>query len=266
MPESRAADGTARAALEVEDVGHGYGPRGRTTWVLEGVSFRLGAGETLAVVGESGAGKSTLSRLIAGLETPRRGRVLVDGQAHRVRSGRVSPVQMVFQHPEQALSRHISVGSSVAEPVRARPRAERRAMVETALEQVGISGSRARDKPAAFSGGQLQRIVTARALIARPAVLLCDEPTSALDVSVQAQIVNLLLEQQAERNYACVLVTHDLGVAKVLADHILVLKDGRMVELSGAEEFFAGPSAAYSRELLANNAAQTFGGAPELDR
>lgn len=118
------------------------------------------------------------------------------------------------------------------------------------LEHVGISPTRAGDRPRSFSGGQLQRIVTARALAVEPEVLLCDEPTSALDVSVQAQVVNLLLSLQQQDGFACVLVTHDLGVARVLADHVLVLRGGEVVELSPAEQFFSEPVAPYSRQLL----------------
>jgi ABC-type glutathione transport system ATPase component len=163
---------------------------------------------------------------------------------------------MIFQHPAEALNRFISVEASIAEPLRHLQRKERRSRVAELLRSVGVDPGRGRDRAAAFSGGQLQRIVTARAFAADPALLLCDEPTSALDVSVQAQIVNLLLRLQQERGFACVLVTHDLGVARVLAHNVLVLKDARMVELTPADEFFAGPREAYSRHLLATTAQQ----------
>ncbi|HZV72189.1 MAG TPA: ATP-binding cassette domain-containing protein [Conexibacter sp.] len=240
------------AALAVEGVSHAYAGRE----VLRDVGFTLEAGRTLAVVGESGAGKSTLSRLVAGLELPTSGRVRVAGVAPTVRYGAVSPVQMVFQHPTEALNRFLSVGASVAEGLRRLPRRERAAYVAALLEQVGIDPSRARERPKTFSGGQLQRIVTARALAAEPKLLLCDEPTSALDVSVQAQIVNLLLALQERNGFACLLVTHDLGVARVLADDVLVLRDGEMVELAPADDFFAGPSTPYAQELLRTTAEQ----------
>jgi ABC-type glutathione transport system ATPase component len=137
---------------------------------------------------------------------------------------------MVFQHPGDALNRFASVGASIAEPLHGMNKRERRRTVEDLMERVGIDRGRAGDKPAGFSGGQLQRIVTARALAANPKILLCDEPTSALDVSVQAQIANLLLDLQEVQQFAIMLITHDLGLAKVLADDVVVLRQGKVVE------------------------------------
>jgi ABC-type glutathione transport system ATPase component len=243
-------------ALAVEAVSHEYGKLANRRTVLDDISFAVARGRTTAVIGESGAGKSTLTRIVAGLERPTRGRVLIGGEPVRVRSGRVSPVQMVFQHPADALNRFSSVGASVAEPLRGLSKRERSRRVGELLERVGIDGARAGEKPRSFSGGQLQRIVTARALAADPKVLLCDEPTSALDVSVQAQIVNLLLELQEAQQFAIVLVTHDLGVAKVMADDVVVLRDGVLVEHSLADVFFERPREEYSRQLLDTTAKQ----------
>jgi ABC-type glutathione transport system ATPase component len=236
--------------LSVEGVTREYRNRGVSTRVLDDVSVSLLAGRTLAVVGESGAGKTTLARLICGLDRPTAGTVRVAGRDPEPRRGTPSPVQLVFQNPADALNPFLAVGRSIGEPLRGSPGGERRSRVAELLQRVGIDPERAGQRPAAFSGGQLQRIVLARALAARPQLLVCDEPTSALDVSVQAQIVNLLLELQAALGFACVLVTHDLAVVRVLADDLLVLRHGRMVEAGPADRFFAGPREPYSRSLL----------------
>jgi ABC-type glutathione transport system ATPase component len=244
--------------LSVRGVSRRYRVKGGTRDALRDVTFELRANATIAVVGESGAGKSTLTRLIAGFEQPSSGSVLVNGAPASVAAGRVSPVQMVFQHPVDALNRFASVGTSIAEPLlRTHARQERQERVEELLARVGIAPARSADRPSAFSGGQLQRIVLARALAADPQLLLCDEPTSALDVSVQAQIVNLLLELQEARGFGCVLVTHDLAVARILADEVLVLRDGAVVEHTPADEFFERPRSDYGRGLLETTAGQT---------
>jgi ABC-type dipeptide/oligopeptide/nickel transport system ATPase subunit len=247
---------TAPLVLQVEGVSHSYGQLANRHTVLDDISFTVTRGSTTAIIGESGAGKSTLTRIVAGLEQPGQGRVLIDGEPTRVRSGRVSPVQMVFQHPANALNRFANVGASIAEPLHGLTKDERRRRVAELMQRVGIDPARAGEKPKSFSGGQLQRIVTARALAAEPKLLLCDEPTSALDVSVQAQIANLLLDLQDAQQLTMVLVTHDLGLAKVMAHDVVVLRDGKLVEHSPAVEFFAGPREAYSRELLDTTAKQ----------
>jgi ABC-type dipeptide/oligopeptide/nickel transport system ATPase subunit len=244
--------------LSVRDVSRRYRVKGGVRDALRDVSFELAAHATIAIVGESGAGKSTLTRLIAGFERPSTGSVLVSGAPATVTPGKVSSVQMVFQHPAEALNRFASIGTSISEPLlRLLPRSERRARIEELLVQVGMDPARSEDKPSAFSGGQLQRIVLARALAAEPQLLVCDEPTSALDVSVQAQIVNLVLELQQAKGFGCVLVTHDLAVARVLADAVLVLRHGTVVEHTPADEFFDGPRSEYGQHLLQTTAGQT---------
>lgn len=223
-----------------------YGPHSAVADVDLGVR----PGETVAVVGESGSGKTTLARLIAGLDKPTSGTVRVLGQPPRPTPGRPSAVQMVFQNPKDALNSHWSVGRSIAEPCAGLGQAQRKARVADLLAQVGLEPAIADRRPATFSGGQLQRIGIARALAADPAVLLCDEPTSALDVTVQAQIVNLLLQMQEERGFAMVLVTHDLGVVRVLADRVVVLYRGRVVESADSDSFFAGPADPYAAALV----------------
>lgn len=237
-------------ACRAMDLSRTFRTRSGVREALAAVSFEVAAGRTLAVVGESGAGKTTLARIIAGLDRPTSGELTIDGEPGRIVAGRPHRVQMVFQSPFDALNPFLSIERSLGEPLLAVARTERRAVVMRLLERVGIEPARAKQRPASFSGGQLQRIVLARALAGSPRVLLCDEPTSALDVSVQAQIVNLLLALQEEQSFACVLVTHDLHVAKVLADDVLVLKDGRVQEYRDADAFFAGPSSAYGRALL----------------
>ena len=240
--------------LEVTGIRHVYDAGPRELVVLDDVSCALDTGRTLAVVGESGAGKSTLARLIAGLERPTAGSVTIDGKPPRLRSGHPALVQMVFQNPVAALSPSLGIADSVGEPLLGLPRRERRRRVQALLEDVGLDPARGDQRPAAFSGGQLQRVVIARALAPEPRVLLCDEPTSALDVSVQAQIINLLLRVQEDRAFACVLITHDLSVARVLADDVLVLRRGVAVEQRSAEAFFERPTSEYGRSLMTASA------------
>jgi len=235
--------------LSVQGVSRRY-PRSPRP-AVHSVSFTVDEGTTLAIVGESGAGKSTLCRMLVGLEAPDTGHILLDGQPVTVRPGRVSRLQMVFQDPFSALNPLHSVGWSIAEPMTGMSRGQRRAEVVRLLTLVGIAADRAAVRPAAFSGGQLQRVALARALAARPRVLVCDEPTSSLDVSVQAQVLNLLLRLQDEERFACVLVTHDLGVVRVLADDVLVLRSGEAVEHAPADDLFTCPAHEYTRSLLA---------------
>ncbi|MEN3284582.1 MAG: peptide/nickel transport system ATP-binding protein [Solirubrobacteraceae bacterium] len=247
------------ALLDVQEVTRTYRSGGVDHVAVDSVSFSVAAGKTIAIVGESGAGKSTLARMITGLESPTSGSVLVGGRPPVIRRGKPSEVQMVFQHPLDALNPLRSIGASIASPLHGVQAAERRRRVAESMAAVGLDPDRAGQRPRAFSGGQLQRVVIARALAADPRLLLCDEPTSSLDVSVQAQIVNLLLALQEEHRFGCVLVTHDLAVARVLADEILVLRAGRTVEHRSADEFFGGPIAEYSRALLAAHAHEAGG-------
>jgi peptide/nickel transport system ATP-binding protein len=235
--------------LEVKDVSRRYPGSARPA--VHGVSLRVSAGRTLAIVGESGAGKSTLCRMLVGLEAPDSGSVTLDGRPVGVRHGQVSRLQMVFQDQYQAVNPLHSVGWTIAEPLAALSRRQRRAEVSRLLDLVGVDARRTGERPAAFSGGQLERIALARALAANPRVLVCDEPTSSLDVSVQAQILNLILRLQEAAAFACVLVTHDLGVVRVLADDVLVLRNGTVVEQSPADDLFAYPAHEYTRSLLA---------------
>jgi ABC-type glutathione transport system ATPase component len=257
----------ADPVLQLRGVGREFHRHGVTRVALQDVSFELRARATIAIVGESGAGKTTLARLIAGLDTPSYGSISVRGAAPRLRAGEPSRVQMVFQDPVDALNPLLSVGRSVGEPLRRMGRDARAQRVAELLQQVGLDPARASQRPAAFSGGQQQRIVIARALAASPEILICDEPTSALDVSVQAQILNLLVQFQDELGLAMVLVTHDLTVVRVLADEVLLLRAGRVVEHCTAQAFFDEPSSEYGRGLLAAARRQVLATRPaSLDR
>ncbi|MCB1311076.1 MAG: ABC transporter ATP-binding protein [Sedimentitalea sp.] len=224
---------------------------------VDGVSFTLARGETLGVVGESGSGKSTLARLVMGFERPDAGRVLFDGQDNNdlppaaLRAAR-RRFQMVFQDPFGSLDPRRRVGWSVAEPLRALKGTEDPApRVAEALEQVGLRAAHAGRYPHEFSGGQRQRIAIARAIITRPALLVADEAVSALDVSVQAQILNLLMDLQEELGLAILFISHDLAVVASTCDRLLVMQGGRVLEAGETGAVLDAPGHDYTRTLLA---------------
>jgi len=230
-----------------------------TLTALEGVNLSLARGETLGVVGESGCGKSTLGRALLGLVPLSTGSVELEGArlggqpATRLRQLR-RRAQMIFQDPQGSLDPRMTVGQSVAEPLEiAAPgagRQERKALVEQALTQVGLAREHADRYPHEFSGGQCQRIGIARALILRPAVVVCDEPVSALDVSVQGQVVNLLVRLQAELQLAYVFISHNLAVVRHLSTSVLVMYLGRPMEQGSRSLIYGSPLHPYTRALL----------------
>ena len=236
---------------------------------LDDVSFTLQAGRSLGVVGESGSGKSTLARLVMALERPSQGCVRFDGQdlhamnpaaLRRARAG----FQMVFQDPFGALDPRRRVGQTVAEPlalIGVTDTAERDARCAEALEAVGLRASDAARYPHEFSGGQRQRIAIARALITRPRLVVADEPVSALDVSVQAQVLNLMLDLQDRLGLTYLFISHDLAVVGLVCHDVLVLQHGRCVEQGRAEELLRAPRDAYTRQLLAASSAPAGRGA-----
>jgi oligopeptide transport system ATP-binding protein len=240
-------------------LGEGMWHRRGTLTAVEGVSFSLSSGETLGVVGESGCGKSTLGRALLGLVPLSAGSVelageRLDGQpAARLRRLR-SRAQMVFQDPQGSLDPRMTVGQSVAEPLEiagvGANRQERRALVAQALKQVGLAEEHADRYPHEFSGGQCQRIGIARALVLRPAVVVCDEPVSALDVSVQGQVVNLLVRLQAELQLAYVFISHNLAVVRHLSTSVLVMYLGRPMEQGSRSLIYGSPLHPYTRALL----------------
>jgi oligopeptide transport system ATP-binding protein len=220
---------------------------------VDGVDLTLGRGRTLAVVGESGSGKSTLARALLRLipakgEIAWLGRQVARLEGAALRRARAA-AQIVFQDPDAALSPRLTIEDIVAEGLRAQGRATAGA-AETALVAVGLDPTLASRTPNALSGGQRQRVAIARALVLEPAALVLDEPTSSLDRATQRDIIALLQRLQAELGLAYLFITHDLGLARAMADDILVMRAGRVVERGPSAEVFARPREAYTRELI----------------
>ncbi|AVO37806.1 ATP-binding cassette domain-containing protein [Pukyongiella litopenaei] len=219
------------------------------------LSLTLNPGETLGIVGESGSGKSTLARMVMGFERPDAGRVLFRGQdinaldAAGLRALR-QQFQMVFQDPFGSLDPRRAVGWSIAEPLRARGQHDTGAAVAEALQQVGLHADHANRFPHEFSGGQRQRIAIARAIITRPALVVADEAVSALDVSVQAQILNLLMDLQDDLGLAMLFISHDLAVVASICTSVMVMRGGTVIEHGPTEQVLDRPAQEYTRTLL----------------
>lgn len=256
----------SNALLRVCDVYREYRlPRTRllhappSVQALRGVSLEVFPGESLGVVGESGCGKSTLARTVVALEQPSAGEVWFNGQnlfavdARHLRRLR-RQIQMIFQDPYGSLDPRRPVGRIVAEPLYLMPELtplERRERVLAALDEVGLRPLDVEKYPREFSGGQRQRIAIARALITRPALIIADEPVSALDVSVQAQVLNLLMDLQERQGLAYLFISHDLSVVRHVTDRVVVMRAGEIVEQGVTQEVFANPQHEYTCQLLA---------------
>ncbi|MCK6441302.1 dipeptide ABC transporter ATP-binding protein [Elstera cyanobacteriorum] len=230
-----------------------------TVKAVDGVSFTLNAGQTLAIVGESGCGKSTLARMLALFEEPSDGELFIDGkpvtQADAATRKRLrQSVQMVFQNPYGSLNPRHTIGKALEEPLAInRPEmsaADRRAAAEAMMAKVGLRPDFYGRYPHMFSGGQRQRIAIARALMLNPRVVVADEPVSALDVSIQAQVLNLLMDLQDELDLAYVFISHDLGVVRHIASDVMVMYLGRPVEYGPVEQIFEDPRHPYTQALL----------------
>ncbi len=225
---------------------------------VDGVSLELAGGETLGLVGESGCGKSTLGKALVRLLKPTSGSIHFEGRdMSHIGQRALRPLrrdfQMIFQDPAESLDARMSVRSLIEEPFRIHgmgSRAERKKWVDELLDTVGLSAASAERYSFEFSGGQRQRIGIARALALKPKWLVCDEPVSALDVSVQSQILNLLVDLQKEFGLSYLFIAHDLSVVKHISDRVAVMYLGKIVELADSETIYRNPKHAYTKALL----------------
>lgn len=243
--------------LSVKNVSKQFRLAGRgLVQALDDCSFDVRKGETFGVVGESGSGKSTLARLILLMDQPTEGSISFAGEEisspQRVRRGARSRMQIVFQDPNGSLDPKFTIEQTIAEPLRGMrlSKADRRERIGSMLESVGLERDTMQRRPHEFSGGQRQRIAIARAMITDPDFVVLDEPTSALDVSVQAVVLNLLLDLQVRTGVTYFFISHNLAVVRHLSHRMAVLKDGRIVEQGTADRIFAEPETEYTRELL----------------
>lgn len=251
---------TTAPLLEITDLDVTFGRPGHrhATRALEKVSLRVAPGETMAIVGESGSGKTTLARTVLGLVTPSGGTVTYGGRditrlSFRRRRELASEIQVVFQNPFSSLNPSRRIGDTLAEPLLvAGQRTGAKQAVAEMLSRVGLPADTATRYPRQFSGGQLQRIAIARALIVRPRLVILDEALSALDLSAQAQVVNLLLDLRRQMDLTYLFIAHDLDVVRHFAHHVTVLYRGQVTETGTAEQVCDQPRHPYTARLVAS--------------
>ena len=239
-------------------VKNGFFDAAATVKALNGASFDVRAGETLAIVGESGCGKSTLARVLTMIEPPTSGVLEIEGNEITLIDGKPpaelrKQVQIVFQNPYGSLNPRKTVATMLEEPLKLNTdldASQRRAAAEDMITKVGLRPEHADRYPHMFSGGQRQRIAIARALMLRPKILILDEPVSALDLSIQAQILNLLSDLQDEFGLAYIFISHDLSVVRRIANDVIVMYFGKPVEVGSAEAIFNNPKHPYTRALF----------------
>jgi len=247
------------ALLEGDGLTRRYGSRRRRMTALEDVTVALPQGASVGLVGESGSGKTTLGRILCALERPDAGVVRFEGRpidthVRRTWGAYRRAVQLVFQDPLSALNPHFRAGSAIEAAMTGlyrRPRSQRHKRAQALAEQVGLSPELLDRLPHELSGGQVQRVVIARALAVEPRVLVLDEPVSALDVSVQAQILSLLKRLRADLGLAYLFISHDIAVVEQLCEQIIVMRRGRIVETGPTEALLRAPAQRYTRELIA---------------
>jgi dipeptide transport system ATP-binding protein len=239
-------------------VRQGLGPA-RVIHAVKDATLKVEKGKTLAIVGESGSGKSTLARILTLIDAPTSGELLIEGQDVHIHRTGVSKalrrkVQMVFQNPYGSLNPRQKIGDVLSEPLAintSMPASERHDRAQQMLKKVGLGPEHFNRYPHMFSGGQRQRIAIARALMLNPSLLVLDEPVSALDLSVQAQILNLLADLQEEFDLTYVFISHDLSVVRYIADEVMVMYLGDVVEQGTRDSVFASPQHPYTQALFA---------------
>ena len=273
--EDRATREPAEPLMAVQNLVKYYpAGRGRSVHSVDGVSLSVRKGEVLGLVGESGCGKSTLARTVLRAVEPTSGHIVFGGNDITRAKGKElkalrRSMQFVFQDPYGAFDPKMTLGTSLEAPLRhhgMRDKGERRERMLDMLDRVGLEEAILERRPHECSGGQLQRMVIARALLLKPEFLICDEPTSALDASIRAQILNLLVELKEQLDLTLVLISHDLRVVRYLCDRVAVMYLGQIVEVAPRDELFTNPRHPYTRVLLAASLAEEGGGSGMVSR